>query len=79
MTFALKRAKKLREAGSKIGRDGMSLRVIHAVAAFNARPTYKGAMILAGRLKAIAQMANSDEYWREQIDKGFNQEFTDAI
>jgi hypothetical protein len=65
-------AKELRATGAGLGREGMSLRVISAVSEFDG--SYKGAMQLAGRLKAISQMANADEYWREQVDKGYQKE-----
>ena len=65
-------AKELRAAGRVIGRDGMSERVIAAVGEFDG--SYKGAMILAGRLKAITQMAACDGYWTEQVEKGFHRE-----
>jgi hypothetical protein len=70
--IALDRAKSLRKAGEHLGRNGMSQRVIAAVAEFDG--SYKGAMVLAGRLKAVSQMATCDDYWREQVDKGFVQE-----
>jgi hypothetical protein len=69
---SLERSKTLRGYGVKLGREGMSERVIAAVAEFDG--SYKGAMQLAGRLKAISQMAASDDYWAEQVDKGFVQE-----
>jgi len=65
-------AKQLKATGAEIGREGMSQRVIAAVDEFTG--SYKGAMRLAGRLKAIAQMANADVYWQEQVDHGFMQE-----
>jgi hypothetical protein len=65
-------AKELRATGAELGREGMSLRVIAAVSEFDG--SYKGAMQLAGRLKAISQMANADDYWREQVDKGYQKE-----
>ncbi|MEI9428702.1 hypothetical protein [Mesorhizobium sp. Cs1299R1N3] len=69
---ALERAKRLKEIGQEIGREGMSKRVIAAVAEFDG--SYKGAMVLAGRLKAISQMANADDYWRGKVEDGFNLE-----
>lgn len=72
---SLERSKTLRVRGVKLGREGMSQRVLAAVADFeSAGKSYKGAMYLAGRLKAIAQMAASDEYWAEQVDDGFIRE-----
>jgi hypothetical protein len=69
---SLQNAKTLKAAGAALGRAGMSERVIAAVKAFDG--SYKGAMRLAGRLKAISQMASADEYWREQVDHGFRTE-----
>ena len=62
----------MKATGDKLGREGMSQRVIAAVSEFDG--SYKGAMRLAGRLKAISQMAAADEYWREQVDHGFQLE-----
>ena len=67
---ALERSKRLRAMGDKLGREGMSERVIAAVREFDGK-SLKGAMILAGRLKAITQMAKCDDYWDEQVEKGF--------
>jgi hypothetical protein len=59
------------EDGERLGRDGMAKRAIEAVAEWQrAGSTFKGAMILAGRLKAVAMMASRDDYWREQVEKG---------
>lgn len=69
---SLQWSKELREYGSQLGRVGMSKRVIELVSSFNG--TYKGAMILAGHIKAIAQAASCDEYWKEKVDIGFHQE-----
>ena len=70
--IALKRWKRLSEHGKLIGRQGMSDLVANAVNEFvkNGK-TPKGAMILAGRCKAISQMASGDDYWAEQVEKGF--------
>jgi hypothetical protein len=65
-------AKGFQKVGKKLGREGMSLRAIAAVKDFDG--SYKGAMILAGRMKAIAQMAKADDYWDEQVSKGYHQE-----
>lgn len=70
-TTRISDAAKFRAEGQRIGREGMSKRVMEAVTQWRAAgETYKGAMLLAGRLKAIAAMASNDEYWREQVDKG---------
>ena len=72
MNLSLKWHSELKHCGEKLGRVGMSERVIAAVEDFDG--SYKGAMKLAGRLKAISQMASSDVYWREQVDDGYHLE-----
>lgn len=68
----LEYAKDLKRSGAKLGREGLSNRVIELVAAFDG--SYKGAMVLAGRLKAIAQAAKCDGYWTEKVDDGYHKE-----
>jgi hypothetical protein len=65
-------AKELKAAGDDLGRAGLSQRVIDLIAEFDG--SYKGAMKLAGRLKAIAGAAKFDGYWTEQVDDGFHAE-----
>lgn len=66
-------------AGESLGREGMSERVIAAVVDWQkSGATHKGAMFLAGRLKAIAMMANADDYWKEQVGKGAHVEIAKA-
>lgn len=65
-------AKALKKAGSQLGREGLSKRVLALIADFDG--SYKGAMVLAGRMKAIAQAARSDSYWTEKVDDGFHRE-----
>ena len=76
-TMDLAWAKELRKHGDRIGREGMSEAVIKAVAEFDG--SYKGAMILAGRCKAIAQAAKCDSYWTEKVSIGFHREVDIAI
>ena len=74
--FRLQQNYKLAAHGDKIGREAMSKIVIAAVEEWRASgETYKGAMFLAGRLKAVAQMAKLDDYWNEQVEKGFTLEY----
>ena len=74
----LKEAKALREQGSRLGRAGMSRRVIHLVKDFIENDgSYKGAMKLAGRLKAIAIAAKCDSYWDEMVGRGYDPELWD--
>lgn len=70
-------AKELRQHGDRIGREGMSKTVIKAVGEFDG--SYTGAMILAGRCKAIAQAAKCDGYWTEKVNIGFHREVDIAI
>lgn len=69
---SLEYAKALKASGSQLGREGLSKRVLAIVADFDG--SYKGAMVLAGRMKAIAQAAKSDGYWSEKVDDGFHKE-----
>jgi hypothetical protein len=68
----LKWNKELRLSGAALGREGLSLAAIAAVKQFDG--SYKGAMVLAGRLKAIAQAAGYDGYWSEKVDDGFQKQ-----
>lgn len=70
----LEEAKELRKQGDRLGRAGMSQRVLNLVNEFNKDQTYKGAMQLAGELKAIAIAAKCDDYWNEQVTKGYRRE-----
>ena len=71
----LKWAKELQKEGQRLGRSGMSQLVLKCIEEFDG--SYKGAMILAGRLKSISQAAKSDEYWSEKVNKGFIRELSD--
>ena len=74
----LEEAKELRKQGKRLGRAGMSQRVIALVDEFTENDnSYKGAMELAGRLKAIAIAAKGDDYWSEQVSKGYHKELYD--
>lgn len=72
----LEEAKDLRVEGKRLGRAGMSQRVIALVEAFNTDEgyTYKKAMELAGALKAISIAAKVDTYWTEQVNRGYRRE-----
>lgn len=56
----------------------MSARVYELVEQFNENRTYKNAIALAGRLKAIAQAANADSYWDEKMHTAYMKE-VDAL
>lgn len=68
----MKWSRELRSAGNQLGRAGLSEAVIEAVAQFDG--SYKGAMVLVGRLKAVAQAAKFDSYWSEKVDDGFQKQ-----
>ena len=67
--------RKLRAQGARLGRAGLSQRVIRLVAEFDG--SYKGAMDLAGRLQAIAHAASFDSYWSEKVNHGYFEETFD--
>jgi hypothetical protein len=69
--------KEMQKWGKDVGRDGMSEAVIQAVKEFDGE-SYKGAMELAGRLKAIAQAAGCDDYWSEKVGRGYHKELSRA-
>lgn len=58
--------------GKSVGREGMSEAAIKAVEEFDG--SYKGAMELAGKMKAIAQASTSDDYWSEKVSRGYHQQ-----
>lgn len=60
----------LRKDGKKLSREQLSLLVYEAVDRFDSQRSYKGAMHLAGELKAIAVAAASDDYWGEKVNLG---------
>lgn len=70
-------AKKLKKEGERLGRAGLSKRVIFLVNEFNSDPTYKNAIKLAGRFKAISQACRFDHYWDEKMEMGFQDEMED--
>jgi hypothetical protein len=72
--YALEVSKKLRVQGKRLGRAGMSERVFTLVDEFNENRTYKNAIVLAGKLKAIAQASKCDGYWDEKCSIGFRKE-----
>lgn len=65
----IKTHKKLRLEGERLGRAGLSKRVCDLVAEFDG--SYVGAMILAGRMRAIATAAGCDDYWTEKVQRGY--------
>lgn len=76
---SLKDWKALKKQGERLKRQGLSERVFTLVDEFNLTEnrSYKNAMVLAGRLKAIAQAATFDSYWDEKMSQGFEFEKRD--
>lgn len=70
----LQYSKQARKWGKSVGREGMSKEVILAVDDFDG--SYMGAMILAGKMKAIAQASGCDDYWSEKVNKGYQQQLS---
>lgn len=73
-------AKTLREQGRRLGRGGMSRRVIQLVQEFlidYPDGHYQEAIILAGRLHAISLASRCDDYWGEKSSRGFYMELGD--
>lgn len=68
--------KEMQKWGKAAGREGMSLEAIAAVEEFDG--SYIGAMILAGKMKAIAQAAGCDDYWSEKVCKGYHHQLHKA-
>lgn len=70
-------AKELKAEGKRLGRAGLAERVLTLVDEFNKNRTYKNAIVLAGKLKAIAQACKFDCYWDEKCSSGFEFEQRD--
>jgi len=64
--------KKLRELGSKLGRDGVSEEVQKCISEYDG--SYKGAMELCGKLFVMAEMSTFDTYWEEQTQRGVDKQ-----
>lgn len=56
--------------GNQAGRAGMSEMAQELVAEYLKNPTFKNVMRLCGAMKAVAQSATTDDYWREQVEDG---------
>lgn len=61
----------MRIQGKRLGRAGLAERVFTLVDEFNENRTYKNAIVLAGKLKAIAMACKFDSYWDEKCSCGF--------
>ena len=74
---SLQESKSLREAGAKLGREGLSQRVERLISEHRENYPeghYKEAMILAGHIHALVLAAHYDPYWFEQTYKGYKSE-----
>lgn len=74
---SLEISKGLRKQCARLGRAGLSQRANDLILEFAKKhPTghYRGAIILAGRLRAISLAARADSYWGEKTDSGFYDE-----
>jgi len=75
MNLNLYWAKRLKVLGAQLGRDRLAKRAAEImVEAVTKDGSYKGAIIAAGRLKAIAAACKYDGYWTEKVDDGFHKE-----
>lgn len=63
---------KLRTQGARLGRRGISERIFTLVDEFNKNRSYKNAVVLAGKMKAIAVACKYDCYWDEKCSTGYN-------
>ena len=67
--------KQKREYGDVVGREGLSERVIFILEEYGATDiSYKEAIIICGRLKALAEAATFDTYWNEKMMLGYEGE-----
>jgi hypothetical protein len=74
---ALKTAKDLKEIGKKLGREELAKRVLFCVDKMMKDAHYQGVIEFAGRMKAIVQACNADNYWSEKAWNGFYKEVED--
>lgn len=72
--FDMRTAKSLKMHGERLGRDGLSERAMQIMDDFAKARGMREAMKVAGRMKALAAAAKFDDYWTEQVDKGFSAE-----
>lgn len=59
---------KLRDAGKKLGREGVSELALKYVGECDG--SYKGVMELCGKMSVLARAATFDDYWSEQVFRG---------
>lgn len=69
--------RELQKEGKRLGRRGLSERVLDLTSNFLNNPSYIEAIILIGRMKALAHACNFDSYWQEKMNKGYGLECYD--
>lgn len=75
--YYLERAKELKRIGKTLGRAELAKRVLFCAEQMAKDEQYMGAIEFVGRMKAIAQACNFDEYWSEKVMSGFHKEMDD--
>lgn len=75
--LAIEQSKKLREEGKRLKRQGLAERILVLVDEFNENRSYKNAVVLAGKLRAIAIACKFDSYWDEKASMGYQDEVRD--
>lgn len=68
----IKEAQDLKRAGEQLGRTKLAARVVELIDEFDG--SYISAIVLAGRMKAIAQACKFDMYWEEKAGIGYYSE-----
>ena len=67
----IKDAKEMKVTGKLLGREGIAIFAQRCVAEYLEDPSYKNVLQLAGALKTVCQAAKFDDYWDEQVWKGY--------
>jgi hypothetical protein len=68
--------KKIREAGSVLGREKLAIRVLEIAKEIIEDGSYKRAIRGAGQMKVVAKACGFDEYWDEKAMSGeINEEY----
>lgn len=74
----IKDYKKLKKYGDLKGRENIALEIIKICEEVAKEKHYINAIIAAGRIKALAQACDFDEYWREKISTGYHRQLVSA-
>lgn len=59
-----------RQAGSVLGRVGISAEIIKLCKRVSESENYKEAIEVAGEIKVLAESATCDSYWHEKLNRG---------